>query len=128
MSRRTQRARTIYDGQRKHLMQLAYELWQDCTPVVASLRTDCTDYDAVLSLQAATVAFSRSITGGESWVSFGSTSPVRYVPTTRINRNDEVDSVIAEHAGDPRLAIRVLLDMIAQLELDHERLLAQMGS
>lgn len=126
MTRRTQRSRTIYDSHRDHLMRLAYGLWKDCVPPMVVLRPESSDYAAVVALQAATVTFSKTISGGVSWVSSSSATPMLYVPTELTNPDEAVDSMISECSGDPRLAVRVLLDTVAQLELDHERLLAQM--
>lgn len=126
MTRRTKRWPAIFEAHRSHLMRSAHELWKDCVPPMVSLRPESADYRSVMTLQAATVTFSKTISGGQSWVSGGSTTPIAYVPGPRIDREAEVNQMLAECEGDPRLAVRVLLDTVAQLEFDQERLLAQM--
>ncbi len=126
MSRRAQRWPTIFDGHREHLMRLSYTLWKECVPPMVSLRPEGSDYAAVAKLQAATITFSQTITGGVSWVPAGSTTPAAYSPSAEVDRRSEVEAFVAECGGDPTVAVRALMDTVAQLELDHERLLAQM--
>ncbi|ALN75746.1 hypothetical protein M673_23630 (plasmid) [Aureimonas sp. AU20] len=89
-----------------------------------SLRTDSQDYHAVARLQASTISFSKEISGGQSWVSVGSTSPASYQPEWQAGGDGEIDQILAECNGDERLAIQTLLDAVRQLEHDQERFMA----
>ncbi|ALN75829.1 hypothetical protein [Aureimonas sp. AU20] len=122
--RRTQRWPTIFDAHRADLMRSAYQLWSDCVPAMISLRTDSQDYYAVVRLQASTISFSKEISGGQSWVSVGSTTPASYQPSWQAGRDGEIDAIVSECGGDERRAIRTLLDAVKRLEHDQERLMA----
>lgn len=124
--RRTQRWPEIWPDHRGDLMNAAHTVWKTCIPAMVCLRPDCDDYRTVDRLQAATVAFSTGISGGESWLQ-GSTTPAAFVPGRIDDRDAEVDAVLAECGGDHRVAIRALLDIHARLEHDHDRLLLQVS-
>lgn len=106
-------------------MNAAHLVWKTCIPAMVCLRTDCDDYRTVDRLQAAALAFSTGISGGQSWLQ-RSTTPAPFSLGEAGDREAEVDKMLASVGGDPRIAIRMLLDIRSRLEQDHEMLLAQL--
>lgn len=115
--RRAGRFDRIFAVHEAELVRLAFDVWQRCVPAMALLTVSSHDYRAVQRLQRDALEFARTITGGK--IDFGrggSTTAGDDLPGEPIGRDAEVDDAIAECAGDPRLAIRALLDQMRQIE------------